>query len=251
MKNTARNNVDNPALTFSNVLEQLDDLTQAHFLSASVCKRTIRNQRSAEFPPVPADLDIERDGEWGMTRELNQSPFLFYDNGQESDSRIIAFGKDAHLPLLCNSQRWLMDGYFAMASFGFLQLYVIHAPLGEVTVPVVYAFLQRKTQATYEELLDAIVNHCQQLNLEPDPAYVITDFEISVIQAIPAVLGDAVESGGCFYHLTQATWRKIQELGLVIHYRDDEEFHHFCGILDGLAFLPLDDVVEGFEYDSS
>ena len=88
---------------------------------------------------------------------------------------------------------------------------------------------------------EIVVNHCHQLNLEPDP-----DYEISVIQAIPAVLGDAVESAGCFYHLTQATWRKIQELGLVNRYQDDDEFRHFCGMLDGLAFLPLDDVVEGF-----
>ena len=84
MKNMAGNNVDNPALIFSNVLEQLDDLTRAHLLSASVCKRTIRNQRTAEFPPVAAsvhDLVIEGDDEWAMTCELNQSMFLFYDNG--------------------------------------------------------------------------------------------------------------------------------------------------------------------------
>ena len=79
MKNTAPN-VDNPALIFSNALEQLDDLTRAHLPSASVCERIIRNQRSAKFPQVPAslcDLDIERDGESGMTSELNQSLFLF------------------------------------------------------------------------------------------------------------------------------------------------------------------------------
>ena len=76
MKDTACNNDDNPAPIFSNALEQLDDLTRAHFLSALVCKRTIR---LAEFPPVPAplrELVIERDGEWDMTREQNQCSFL-------------------------------------------------------------------------------------------------------------------------------------------------------------------------------
>ena len=85
-------------------------------------------------------------GQWGMTREVEPRPFLFYDNGVESDSQIIAFGKDTHMPLLCYASRWLMDGCFAMAPTGFLQLYVIHAPLGETTVPVVYTFLQRKSQ---------------------------------------------------------------------------------------------------------
>ena len=95
-------------------------------------------------------------------------------------------------------------------------------------------FLQRRTQATYEELLAAIVNHCQQLNLKPDPDYIITDCESSIIQEIQAVLGDAVEIAGCFYHLIQATWRKIQELGLVNHYQDDEEVDDVVEDLDEL-----------------
>ena len=34
-----------------------------------------------------------------------------------------------------------------------------------------------------------------------------------------------------FYHLTQSTWRKIQALGLVDLYRDeDDRFRHFCGM---------------------
>ena len=193
-------------------------------------------------------LVIDENGQWGMTLEVEPRPFLFYDNGVESDSRIIAFGKDTHMPLLCNASRWLMDGCFAMAPAGFLQLYVIHAPLGETTVPVVYTFLQRKSQETYEELLNAIVNYCEQLNLAPDPDYIITDYENSVIQAIPAVLRNHVETAGCFYHLTQATWRKVQELGKVNRYKTEEEFQHFCGMLDGLAFLTVDDVVDGFEY---
>ena len=50
---------------------------------------------------------------------------------------------------------------------------------------------------------------------------------------------------GCFYHLTQSTFRKLQALGPVALYKDDEEFRHFCGMLDGLAFLPSENVIEG------
>ena len=28
----------------------------------------------------------------------------------------------------------------------------------------------------------------------------------------------------------------------------DEDFKHFCGQLDSLAFLPVDDVIEGFDH---
>jgi len=47
--------------------------------------------------------------------------------------------------------------------------------------------------------------------------------------------------------LTQATWRKIEELGLVSKYRDDEDLL-FYGQIDGLAFLPIDDIPEGVMY---
>jgi hypothetical protein len=50
---------------------------------------------------------------------------------------------------------------------------------------------------------------------------------------------------GCFYHLTQATWRHIQSEGLQSLYREDKDIRHFCGQLDGLAFLPASKVTEG------
>ena len=40
----------------------------------------------------------------------------------------------------------------------------------------------------------------------------------------------------------------VQQLGLVDQYHTDEEFKLFCGMLDGLAFLPLTDVTEGMTF---
>jgi hypothetical protein len=36
--------------------------------------------------------------------------------------------------------------------------------------------------------------------------------------------------------LTQASWRRIQQLGLVPLYKNDDDFRLFCGMMDGLAF---------------
>ena len=57
-----------------------------------------------------------------------------------------------------------------------------------------------------------------------------------------------VSSRGCFYHLTQSTWRKIQQLGLTEQYKSHEDFKLFCGMLDGLAFLPINDVAEDMTF---
>jgi hypothetical protein len=36
-----------------------------------------------------------------------------------------------------------------------------------------------------------------------------------------------MEHHGCFYHMTQATWRKIQKLRLATHYMEDQDFRLF------------------------
>ena len=93
------------------------------------------------------------------------------------------------------------------------------------------------------------MDYCETLELPaPAPSTVLCDFELSVIRSLSIVLHPDVSIRGCFYHLTQATWRKIQELGLSHRYSDDEEFKLFCGKLDGLAFLPPNDVPAGMEY---
>ena len=77
---------------------------------------------------------------------------------------------------------------------------------------------------------------------------IVTDFEDAVLRATTVVFGHRVTTRGCFYHVTQATWRKIQNPGLVPTYNADEDFRLFCGMLDGLTFLPVEDVAEGMQY---
>ena len=123
-----------------------------------------------------------------------------------------------------------------------LQVYVIHATLGaDVAVPCVYALLQHKTQDVYEQLLQVIDDHASRLSppMSPDPTVVIVDFESAAISAVRQTYGDTVEVRGCFFHLTQSTWRKVQALGLAPLYKADEDVRLFCGMLDALAFLPV------------
>lgn len=141
-----------------------------------------------------------------------------------------------------------MGGNFDAAPKLFKQLCVILAPRGTATVPVVYALMTTKTQEAYEELLQAVVDECASQNMVPSPDVVITDFEKGVINAPKTVLGDDVQIRGCFFHLCQNTWSKIQQTGLVPKYKDDEEFRHFIGMLDGFAFLPLGDVPNGMAF---
>ena len=125
------------------------------------------------------------------------------------------------------------------------QLYTIRAPLGNTAVTGVYALLNGKTQSIYEELLHAVMAKCQGYGIYPDPSHIVTDFEKASLGAITTILGEQVSTQGCFYHLTQSTWRKIQELGLSYQYKASPDIQHFVGMMDGLAFLQVADVYEG------
>jgi len=54
-----------------------------------------------------------------------------------------------------------------------------------------------------------------------------------------------------FFHLTQSTYRKIQSLGLINLYTENENFSLFCRKIYALAFLPVDDVPAGIDYIKS
>ena len=82
------------------------------------------------------------------------------------------------------------------------------------------------------------------MNVYPDKEKIIVDFEAAAIQVITTKFPNAA-THGCFYHLTQNTWRKIQELGFTSLYKENDEFRVFCGKIDSLAFLPVADVTAG------
>ncbi|XP_041369007.1 uncharacterized protein LOC121383200 [Gigantopelta aegis] len=210
-------------------------------------KRALRRERAKHMPKNPTSLrDLMLDDEW--TTSSDGDRFLIYDNGVDSSDRMLVFGTDDGLRHLASSESWFMDGTFTVAPLLFTQLYVIRVPLGESAVTCVYAFLPNKHQSTYEELFISIQDRCSELGFQADPVTVTLDFEQAVMNAVITTFGPQVNVHGCFYHLTQSTWRKIQSLGLVQRYREEKDVKLFCGMLDGLAFLPVNDVPEGMTY---
>jgi len=93
--------------------------------SPSVIKRTIRNQRGAKHPRTPDDIrDLVISGDWATTGGTTPEQFLAYDNGPEAESRVIVFATTDCLRHLGGSQRWQMDGNFAIAPKLFKQVYI-------------------------------------------------------------------------------------------------------------------------------
>lgn len=115
-------------------------------------------------------------------------------------------------------------------------------------ITAVYCLLERKTTSIYEKMFKIIIDKCEEQNLFPDPRFLHVDFEKAVITSASNIFGSELEIRGCFYHLCQSTFRKIQDLGLQTAYMNDDKFSHFCSMIDSLAFLPLERVHEGMDF---
>ena len=123
----------------------------------------------------------------GADNGTDPQQFLVYDNGPDTDSRVIIFGASDVLQHLSTAETWFMDGNHTVAPTGFCQLYVIRCPLGNTARSMLYALLQRQSQETYDNLLHAIVDKCSELHHDLDPTTLFIDFEI-----VSSVLGDHV-----------------------------------------------------------
>lgn len=233
-------------------LDAMAELTEEEKISLGEMesiKRRIRRYRSAGRPRDPSLLqELKIEDEWALTIGPNPQPFFIFDNGINARHRILIFGSEEGFRHLCHSDKWFMDGTFSTAPKLFEQLYIIRAPLGESAVSCIYALLTGKSQEIYEEMLQAILNKRDEYGLELNLNTTMSDFEQAIMNAIRNKLGADIRIKGCFYHLTQNIFRKIQNLGLASSYLNDSNIRHFCGMIHGLAFVPLNRVAEGMQF---
>ena len=77
------------------------------------------------------------------------------------------------------------------------------------------------------------------------PTHLIVDFEKAAINAFERHYPHT-QVKGCFFHLTQSFWRKIQELGLKTKYQNDPSFALQTRMIPALAFATPTDIPDLF-----
>ncbi|XP_067679751.1 uncharacterized protein [Haliotis asinina] len=108
--------------------------------------------------------------------------------------------------------------------------------------PLVFALLPNRQQTTYTRIFTLLKTEVQQMFNRPlAPATVQTDFEMAAIRATETEF-PAADVKGCFFHYTQAIWRKTQDLGLAVPYKEDPQIQSWIRRAAGLPLLPLPDV---------
>jgi hypothetical protein len=170
---------------------------------------------------------------------LNQV-FYWDDSGQSDSTRVILFTTEANLRLLQTHRDWLGDGTFDLAPKRvFKQVYTIHIIYKNKDLPMVYGLLPNKNQATYTKFFKMIKDVIKVL-----PLAIHIDFEKAVMNTVNLVFKCFIY--GCFFHLSQNFFRKVQECNL-IDYATNDEFRLYYKLMQALAFVPEDDVIKGAE----
>ena len=191
------------------------------------------NYNSLEELRIPPSIISRRDGD----------EFLLYDSGP-GEGRILLLGTQDNVRALQSASVWGADGTFKVCPRLWAQLYTIHAVVDGYCLPCIYALLPGKSQGVYNtmwgRIRELVGEHADKERL------VTMDFERASINAVEAAFPQ-VAVGGCFFHLGQAVYRRVQSLGLAEKYGSDDEFKLRVKKLSALAFLPLEYVVEGFE----
>jgi hypothetical protein len=203
-------------------------------------KRMIRKARKYELPTCPTSVEeLILPYEYTITEKGER--FLLYDSGQNVN-RIIIFATDKGIDMLKSAKNWFADGTFKTVPLLFEQLYTIHCIKNNYSFPCVYALLCNKKKETYTRLIKKL----KEFIPDYSPSSILTDFELSMIQAIKREFPVA-ENKGCFFHFSQCIWRKIQSSGLKIDYEANSEVALKFKMLAAIAFVPLDYVVIAFE----
>lgn len=136
---------------------------------------------------------------------------------------------------LAASETFFCDGIFYTCPSLFYQIFTIHIMTDDQMTPVVYAILPGKNQATYTRLFTFLSDKMNDLGLQFSPTSALADFETAVHNSIRDVF-PGITSKGCFFHFTQAVWRKAQITGLQIPYR---EYDNVKKLIRRAAVLPL------------
>ena len=142
-------------------------------------KKSIRrNRNSTKLPPsIPLSLiDLVIPEQLQKLHDGRQ--FLLYDSNNGLN-RILIFSTKSNLELMSKSQSWQIDGTFSAAPLLFSQLYTVHSMDYGISIPLIFALLPNKTQATYHRMIEAI----KEIESRLSPSIIMSDFELSAINA--------------------------------------------------------------------
>lgn len=110
-------------------------------------------------------------------------------------------------------------------------------------IPLVFILSCDKAKPTYREIFDILLNHQPLIK----PGLIVLDFELAAVNAAKQVFaGTRIQC--CNFHLRKNIIHQLAQKGLKRRYETDAIFANEIRMLLALAYVPVDSVIEAFEY---
>ncbi|XP_076069967.1 uncharacterized protein LOC143041794 [Oratosquilla oratoria] len=234
---------DAPCTIICKETQNLNVCAISELPSVSSLSRSIRRWRQVEdnVPPIPQ----VRHGYLIPDQYCyldNGLKWLQFDSGEHDTERILIFATDSGNGDIKRARNWAVDGTFKCSPIIYYQLYTLHIQNNDISVPRMFALLPNKTQDTYNKLLTTI----KELLHNVEPATVMMDFEKAAINSLLDIFPSS-DVTCCLFHLSQNVYKQVVTIGFKQQYHQDDDFSLKVRFLPALAFLPIDDVIDGFE----
>jgi hypothetical protein len=246
VRTAARGTHDAPRAVVNECLVGVSDATIAIIPKIVNIEQKVsraRKRQRDQHAPIPHNLaSIVIPESLRATRTAVSEDFLMADTGADDAERIIIFASRTDLARLMQCSIWLADATFKVSPEMYAQLWVIHGMYENRVLPFVYSLLPNKRESTYTRALQLIldgIDACGEANSRPTA--VIIDFEKAEENAFRKCIPGALIHG-CFFHFTQAIWRKIQNLGMHLRYGTDANYNQMLKKFTALAFCSKTDV---------
>ncbi|CAF2935647.1 unnamed protein product [Rotaria sp. Silwood2] len=205
--------------------------------------------RQEHLPPSPSDSNFVLHP--GFTCTNQGERFLLYDSDSvqvpyssapPKVGRLLIYSSNLQLNLLSKSKRVGSDGTFETAAQISQQNYIIMGEFEEIhAVPLVYCLCEKKNYETYKLIIQILRTAVDDLQLNFEPMFWMSDYESGLIKAIKQELPNT-KLLGCAFHYNQAIYRNIQLKGLQDAYQNIEVVRQILRQTMALAFIPNDQI---------
>lgn len=194
----------------------------------------------------------------GFVMSVEAFNFSFFDlpnsrtmlmHASFDNDKMIILGDHAYIKRFSENRSFSinMDGTFKSSSTSFYQIYIIHGSFSGQSFPLIYCFLNSKTETTYRRMFSIIKDVLLEKGVTFSPQKVQIDFERASFNAIRSEFANAHISG-CYFHFGQAIWRRVQKLGLVMMYRNNQSFQRCVQLTSSLPLVPLEEIDNAWAY---
>ena len=207
-------------------------------LESAMYKR--RRLSQPTLPASPNDTDsVIRNSRYA---QLNGCEFYRGVASAGDDGSAVIFASDRQIELLQSAKQIYFDATFKVVPSIYYQLFTIFVPVADVSFPVFFALMSRKTRAMYV----AVFEQVKVLAPNFTPQSVMADFEEASVSGFQHVFGP-LNVSGCWFHFAQAIVKRVNKLGLKAEYPRNADVKDTVHCLLGLPLLPANEIVSAVD----